>query len=70
MIPNYILVPVAYLTAAQCLGLFLFFRWLFPQGGWCSVGAGFAGIASGFVLGLAELYLLDVASRWRKKKPP
>lgn len=69
MIPNRILVPLAYLAAFQCTVLFFAFRAFVPQQGWWLPAAGLAGIVSGLVMSQIELLVIDVVQR-RRRKPP
>lgn len=58
MIPNRLLVPIAYLAPLQCLGLIVLFRWLVPPENLWLVFANFLGLFLGLLLAVTEVAVI------------
>lgn len=70
MIPNRLLVPVAYLAPFQCIGLIVLFRWTFPNGSIWVILANFLGFGLGLLLAVIEVAALGELFLGKRRNKP
>lgn len=67
MIPNRLLVPIAYIAPIQLIGLIVLFRWTFPEGDGWTILANLLGLGLGLLLPVLEIAVLGELF-WGKKQ--